>query len=128
MEEKANGLKNTEWIYLPFIVLSRVYIRFYDGKKDFWIVLPSFLLSLIISLNLYVLINLKYEISIYWIFGLYLLLYFVLFFIFNKKFPDFKSVGQINLSTKQKGVALTIVGLGVFSFVLLLNLLRESQI
>ena len=108
-------------IVLPFIFLAKIYIRFYKGKNDFWIVLPSFILSLIISLNVYAIIDRFTKFNMLYIAGLYFLLYFILFFIFNKKFPDFKSVQEINLTLTDKIISVSILTLGILSFVILSN-------
>ena len=120
--------KNTEWIYYPFIVLSKTYIKFFRAKKDFWIIFPSAILSLIINLNIYVLTSLKYNINIYWIAGLYFLLYFVLFFVFNRKFPNYKLVREIKLNRTEIGITISIILLALINSVVILNFLRNSNI
>ncbi len=120
--------KNVKWTYFPFILLSKVYIKFYNGKKDFWIVFPSAILSLIINLNIYVLISLKYDINIYWIIGLYFLLYFVLFFIFNRRFPKYELVEKIKLNKLEKIITLSVIILAITCSIIILNFLRNNHI
>ena len=128
MEKIKEEHRNTEWIYYPFILLAKVYIKFYKDKKDLWIVLPSFILSLIISLNIYVLTSLKYDINVYWIAGLYFLLYFVLFFIFQRKFPKYELVQDIKMSKTEIGITLSIILLTLINSFVILNFLRNNNI
>ncbi len=120
--------ENVKWTYFPFIFLSKIYIKFYRGKKDFWIIFPSFILSLIVSLNIYVFINLEYDINIYWIIGLYFLLYFVFFFIFHRRFPNYELVEKIKLTKAENIITLiVIVSVITISFIIL-NMLRNQNI
>ncbi|PZD78185.1 hypothetical protein DNG35_05640 [Mesonia sp. K7] len=120
--------EDVKWTFFPFIFLSKIYIKFYRGKKDFWIIFPSLILSLIVSLNIYVFLNLKYDINIYWIIGLYFLLYFVFFFIFHRRFPDYELVEKIKLTKTEKTITLiTILSAIAMSFIIL-NILRSQNI
>lgn len=120
--------ENVKWTYFPFIFLSKLYIKFYSGKKDFWIVFPSGILSLIINLNIYVLVCLKYDINVYWIIGLYFLLYFIFFFIFHRRFPKYELVEKIKLTKTEKIITLSVIILAItFSFVIL-NILRNNNV
>lgn len=122
MAEKIN------WTYLPFIFLSKIYIKFYNGKKDFWIIFPSAILSLIISLNVYVFVSLEYQISIYWTIGLYFLLYFVLFFIFHRRFPKYEMVEKVKLTKMEKTITLLLLIIAVICSLVVLNILRNRNI
>ena len=120
--------ENIKWTYFPFIFLSKLYIKFYKGKKDFWIVFPSAILSLIVNLNIYVLISLKYDINTYWIVGLYFLLYFVFFFIFHRRFPKYEMVEEIKLTKTEKTITLSVIILTITYFIIILNFLRNNNI
>jgi len=120
--------KNIKWTYFPFIFLSKLYIRFYSEKKDFWIVFPSAILSLIISLNIYALVSLKYELNIYWIIALYFLLYFVFFFIFHRRFPKYELVEKIELTKTEKVITLSLMILAIICSLVILNILRNNNI
>jgi len=120
--------ENIKWTYFPFIFLSKLYIKFYKGKNDFWIVFPSAILSLIINLNIYVVVSLKYDINTYWIIGLYFLLYFVFFFIFHWRFPKYELIEKIKLTKTEKIITLSVIILAItFSFVIL-NILRNNNV
>ena len=120
--------ENVKWTYFPFIFLSKIYIKFYRGKKDFWIIFPSLILSLIVSLTIYVFVNLEYDINIYWIIGLYFLLYFVFFFIFHRRFPNYELVEKIKL-TKAENIITLIVILSVITIsFMILNMLRNQNL
>ncbi len=120
--------KNVKWIYFPFILLSKIYIKFYREKKDFWIIFPSHILSLIVNLNVYVFVNLKYSIKIYWIIGLHFLLYFVFFFIFHQRFPNYELVEKIKLTKTEKIITLTVILLAITISFVFLNILRNQNI
>lgn len=120
--------ENIKWTYFPFIFLSKLYIKFYNGKKDFWLIFPSAILSLIINLNIYILINLIYDINIYWIIGLYFLLYFVFFYIFNRRFTKYEMVEKIKLTKTEKIITLTVIILAITCSMIILNILRNNSI
>jgi len=120
--------ENVKWTYFPFIFLSKIYIKFYRGKKDFWIIFPSFILSLIVSLNIYVFVNLEYDINIYWIIGLYFLLYFVFFFIFHQRFRNYELVEKIKLTKAENTITLIIILLAIIISFVILNMLRNQNI
>ena len=118
--------ENVKWTYFPFIFLSKIYIKFYRGKKDFWIIFPSLILSLIVSLTIYVFVNLEYDINIYWIIGLYFLLYFVFFFIFHRRFPNYELVEKIKL-TKAENIITLIVILSVITISYIILIMLRNQ-
>ena len=118
--------KNVKWTYFPFIFLSKIYIKFYRGKEDFWIIFPSFILSLIVSLNIYVLVNLKSDINIYWIIGLYFLFYFVFFFIFHRRFPNYELVEKIKLTKAENIITLIVILSAITVSIVILNMLRHN--
>jgi hypothetical protein len=120
--------ENIKWTYFPFIFLSKLYIKFYNGKKDFWLIFPSAILSLIINLNIYVLVSFKYDINIYWIVGLYFLLYFVFFFIFHRRFPKYELVEKIKLTKTEKIITLSVIILAIICSLVILNILRNNNI
>lgn len=120
--------ENVKWTYFPFIFLSKFYIKFYRGKKDFWIIFPSLILSLIVSLNIYVLVNLKSDINIYWIIGLYFLLYFVFFFIYNRRFPNFELVEKIKMTKAENIITLLVILSAIAVSFVILNVLRNQNI
>ena len=120
--------ENVKWTYFPFILLSKIYIKFYRGKKDFWIIFPSFILSLIVSLNFYVFVNLEYDINIYWIIGLYFLLYFVFFFIFHRRFPNYELVEKIKLTKAENIITLVVILSAITISFVILNILRNQNI
>lgn len=120
--------ENIKWTYFPFIFLSKLYIKFYKEKKDFWIVFPSAILSLIVTLNIYVLVSLKYDINTYWIIGLYFLLYFVFFFIFHWRFPKYELVEKIKLTKTEKIITLSVIVLAFICSLVIANVLRNNNI
>ncbi len=119
--------ENVKWTYFPFIFLSKIYIKFYRGKKDFWIIFPSYILSLIVSLNIYVLVNLKYDVNIYWIVGFYFLLYFAFFFIFHRKFPNYELVEKIRLTKTERIITLTTILSAITTSFIILNILKNQN-
>ena len=115
-------LKKQSWHFLPFIVLSKTYIKFYKGKNNFWVVLPSHVLSFILALNIFVIIRIIYDINVYLIMILYLLLYFLLGFIFDRNFKSFEDVNNLNLTLREKFVGILILVIGIVNFIVLLNI------
>jgi len=117
---------NSKLIDMPFIFLSKIYIRFYKGKNDLWIVFPTIILSLILTINIYGLINLIYDIEIFYIIGLYLILYFLLFYAYHKKFPDFTKIEKFKLNESEILVSLALLMSGLLSFIILLNIHKAN--
>jgi len=81
-----------------FILLSKCYIYFFNKKKDFWIVLPSGVLSFIISFNIMILCDTFYTLSVYWIILIYFGLYFLFFFRYYKDGTGYKEVIDTKVS------------------------------
>ena len=119
--------KKAEWKYFPFILLSKIYIKLYDGKKDLWVIFPSLILSLIISLNIYVLVKLNYNIGIYWIAGIYFLLYFLFFIFFQRKFPRYEFVKKTEMNKTQIAITIAVLISTILNFIFLLNILRNNN-
>ena len=120
--------KKTEWKYFPFILLSKIYIKFYNGKKDLWVIFPSLILSLIISLNVYVLIKLNYNIGIYWIAGIYFILYFFFFILFQRKFPKYEFVKKTKMNKTESGITVVVLISTILNFIFLLNIIRNNNV
>jgi len=117
--------ENYSWPYLPFIFLAKIYIRFYKEKKDFWIIFPSHIIALIISLNIYVLVKINYDTNIYLIIALYFLLYFILSYVFGRRFANITELEKINLNLKQKIISTLFFTIGIANFIILLNFIRN---
>ena len=120
--------KKAEWKYFPFILLSKIYIKLYDGKKDLWVIFPSLILSLIISLNVYVLIKLNYNIGIYWIAGIYFILYFFFFILFQRKFPKYEFVKKTKMNKTESGITVVVLISTILNFIFLLNIIRNNNV
>lgn len=129
--EKLNELtdsKNlkTYWIELPFIFLSKIYIHFYSEEKEFYLIFPSHILSALLSLNIINIITIFYEVPLVLSLILcHIILYFLIGFIYIKRFPAFNNFKKIELTISQKLIAISLLSLLIFNFIILANYLKN---
>ncbi len=128
---KLNELRDSKnlkpyWVELPFILLSKIYIHFYSEEKEFYLIFPSHILSFLLSLNIINIITIFYEVPLVWsLIFCHIILYFLIGFIYIKRFPAFNSLKNFKLTISQKIIAISLIVLLVFNFIILANYLKS---
>jgi hypothetical protein len=114
-------------IDILYVFFSKIYIKFYGQKNDLWLIIPSHILSFIITLNLFTLSFFFIDINVIYIIALYLILYFVFAFILDRRF-DYNSVKNYDLSkSKIYSIILFLIADGVLlSYLMQLSRLRNN--
>lgn len=80
-----------------FIYFSKIYLKLFGDRNDYWLVLPMHLLSFIFTLNIYIITSYFVRISVYYSILSYLILYFICFLLLGKRM-NLKYVTEYNLS------------------------------
>ena len=72
--------------------------------------------------------ELRYDIKVGYVIGLYLILYIIIFYSFHGRYSDFRSVSKIRLSRKENIMSASLLGCGVTLFIILINLIKANPL
>jgi hypothetical protein len=105
-----------------FLFFSKIYIKVFGDKNDYWLILPMHLLSFILTLNVYILVSYFERISVFYSIFFYFTMYFVFFFVLNKRMT-FNFVKEYKLSVNEKYlIPLSLV----LNLIILLNIIKNQ--
>jgi len=112
---------------LYFIILSKLYVKFSNGKED-WFYLPILILSFIIVSNIFIFSMLYWNINPFLIVGLVFILFFILIFLFSKrKYIDKNYVKLYRLNMKTKMILIFSILIDFYILFRILNYIREMK-
>ncbi len=106
-----------------FVFFSKIYIRLGMLKNDNWLYYSTYVLTFLITINIYVYTSLFYDTNIVWVIILYFTLYFILLFHFDKKF-SLDDIRNYEIETNKKIALILFI---FFDLVFLLYTMIKSK-
>jgi hypothetical protein len=114
--------KLTEPIFIHF---SKMYIYFYEDKRDYWIVFPSVILAALFSINLEILSF--YVITVPRYYYVCLGIFFVIFFVQLYKNTKYEYVKNYKMPMKTRIIISLLILLDIVIIFTCLNIMRNGK-
>lgn len=108
-----------------FIFFSKIYVKVFGDKNDYWLILPMHLLSFILTLNMYIIVSYFERINVFYSIFFYLTMYFVFFFVLNKRMT-LSFVKEYKLSVIEKYLIPLFLVSNLIFLIVFLNIIKNQ--
>lgn len=108
-----------------FILFSKIYIHFYEDRKDYWKIFPSLILSFLLMTNLEILSFYFIDINRYYYLGLGI--FFAALFLFLYSDINYEYVKNYKMPVKTRIIISVLIILDLAVIFACLNILRNGK-